>query len=292
MNLTHNAKILTILDKPKHEQLAWRRTLELKGLTNARVDAVSFCWNAMCENQAVLDAPARKKLRHTLVEERKEWLGGVVGDEGKVRQRVVWEHDIGDWVTDEVAERPVDLIVKTVNKTKSLMHTPTDWTLLETCQAPLLFTSGKKRRSGKIAAAIDLRHNDTKHRHLNCKVLDAAHVFAKLHEAEVHVVFAVEISQVLRDLDVLNETVSKKKIVERVTPELNRLLKPYDIPKSRIHLPVGKVGKVVAQTARKLKADLLVLGSYSHRVKQKVGVGNSAERILTKAVTDVLAVHP
>ena len=115
---------------------------------------------------------------------------------------------------------------------------------------------------------------------------------AKLYDAKVHVVFAVEISNVLRDLDILNETVSKQKIVERVTPELNRLLKPYDIPKSRIHMPVGKVGQVVAQTARKHKADLLVLGSFSHRVKQTVGIGNSAERILTKAVTDVLAVHP
>ena len=29
-----------------------------------------------------------------LVEERKEWLKGVVEDEAKVRQRVVWEHNI------------------------------------------------------------------------------------------------------------------------------------------------------------------------------------------------------
>ena len=77
-----------------------------------------------------------------------------------------------------------------------------------------------------------------------------------------------------------------------MTPELERLLKPYHIPKSRVHMPVGKVGKVVAQTARKLKADVLVVGSFTHRAKQLAGLGNSAERIVTKAVCDVLAVHP
>ena len=292
MNLTQNARILTVLDKPKHEQLAWQRSLDLQERAKARLDVVSFCWNAMCENQAVLSASERKKLRHNLVEERKAWLEKLVADQPKVRKRVVWEDDIADWVVDEIASRPVDLVVKTVHKSRTLVHTPTDWNLLETCSAPLLFTSGKKRRSGKIVAAVDLRHNDAKHRHLNVKVLDAAHRFAELYGAEVHVVFAVEISQVLRDLDILDETVSKKKVVERVTPELDRLLKPYDVPKSRVHMPVGKVGKVVAQTARKMKADLLVLGSYAHRVKQAVGVGNSAERILTKAVCDVLAVHP
>ena len=115
---------------------------------------------------------------------------------------------------------------------------------------------------------------------------------AELYDAKVHVVFAVEISQVLRDLDIVSESVSKKKIVGKVTPELDRLVRPYNIPKARIHMPVGKVGRVVTQTARKLKADVLVIGSLAHRAKQAAGLGNSAQRILTKAACDVLAVHP
>ena len=143
-----------------------------------------------------------------------------------------------------------------------------------------------------MLAALDLRHNDKIHRHLNCNVLAAAHELARISDAKVHVVFAVEISQVLRDLDIVRESVSKAKVVERVSGELNRLLRPYDIPKSRIHMPVGKVGSVVAQIGRKIKADTLVVGSHAQRVKNLVGLGGSAERILTRAVCDVLAVHP
>jgi universal stress protein E len=285
--------ITTILDKPKHEQVAWRRSQELQKLTGSKIQAVSFVWNAMCESNSALSADERKKLKHALVEERKAWLADLVEGAPKTLTRTIWENDIGDWVADETAKKMPDLVVKSVHKSGSIVHTPTDWALLRSCPAPLLLTSKRRgKKGGNIVASLDLRHTDTKHRHLNCRVLEAAHSFADLYEAQVHVVFAVEISQVLRDLDIVSETLTKKKIVEKVTPELERLLQPYDIPKTRVHMPVGKVGKVVTQNARKLKADLLVVGSYAHRAKQLIGLGNSAERILTRANCDVLAVHP
>ena len=285
--------ITTILDKPKHDQVAWQRTMALQSLSGARVEAVSFIWNAMCEPTSALSAADRKNLRHSLLEERKAWLDDMVGKQKGVKSRTVWSHDISGWMADEAAKKAPDLVVKTVHKSGSLVHTPTDWELLNTCPAPVLLTSKRRNKpSGIILASLDLKHTDTKHRHLNCRVLEAAHSMAALHGAKVHVVFAVEISQVLRDLDIVSESVSKQKIVEKVTPELQRLLKPYDIPKANIHMPVGKVGKVVSQLSRKLKADQLVVGSYSHRAKNMLGMGNSAQRILTKAVCDVLAVHP
>ena len=80
MNLTESSHILAILDKPKHPQSAWRRALELQKQSGARIDAVAFCWNAMCENQAVMSARERRKLLHALVEERKAWVHELIGD--------------------------------------------------------------------------------------------------------------------------------------------------------------------------------------------------------------------
>lgn len=294
MNLSPDSRILTILDKPKHPQSAWKRTLELQKTTSANVDAVAFCWNAMCDNQAVLTAAQRKKLLHALVEERKEWLGELVADRDKVNPRVIWTDDIAGWVHDSIEEEGMpELVVKSVHKSGTLLHSSTDWQLLRTCPAPVLLTQSRRKKTEKnVLATLDLRHTDKLHRHLNCKVLEAAHEMAALNGSKVHVVFAVEISQVLRDLDIVDETVSKAKIIERITPELKRLLKPYDIPKSRIHMPVGKVGQVVGQAARKIKAQCIVLGSHSNRTLRLVGLGSSAERILQRAVCDVLAVHP
>ena len=285
--------ITTILDKPKHDQVAWRRALELQERSGARMQAVSFIWNAMCEHSSALSAADRKKLRHELIEERKAWLTELVDDRRGVRARTIWSNDIAGWIADEVAKKAPDLVIKTVHKSGSLVHTPTDWELLRTCAAPVLLTSARRGKpSGNIVASLDLRSVDAKHRHLNCRVLEAAHSLAAVQDAKVHVIFAVEISQVLRDLDIVKESVSKQKVVEKITPELERLLKPYAIPKNRVHMPVGKAGRVVAQVSRKLKADQLVIGTYAHRAKHALGLGNTAERIVTKAVCDVLAVHP
>jgi universal stress protein E len=285
--------ITTILDKPKHDQVAWRRALELQELSGARMQAVSFLWNAMCEHSSALSAADRKKLRHGLIEERKAWLTGMTGDRRGVKARTIWSNDIAGWIADEVAKKAPDLVVKTVHKSGSLVHTPTDWELLRTCPVPVLLTSKRRGKpSGNIVASLDLRSVDAKHRHLNCRVLEAAHSMAALHGAKVHVIFAVEISQVLRDLDIVKDSVSKQKIVEKITPELERLLKPYAIPKGRVHMPIGKAGSVVAKVSRRLNADQLVIGTYAHRAKDALGLGNTAERIVTKAVCDVLAVHP
>ena len=285
-------KIITVLDKPKHDQVAWRRTLALQKVSGAAAEVVSFSWNAMCESSSGLSADERRKLRHSLVEERKAWLEDLVADHS-VRSRAIWTHDIARWVIEEVEKKKPDLVVKTVHKSGSLVHTPIDWQLLQDCPAPVLLTTKRRRNTNRVVmAAIDPRATDTKHRHLNCNVLEAAHRYAALHDAQVHVVFAVEVSKVLLDLDIIGERTSKKKIVEKITPELDRLLAPYKIPKSRIHMPVGKTGAVVAQTARKYKVDTLVVGTYAQRARRMVGLGNTAQRIVTKSACDVLAVHP
>ncbi len=284
--------IMTVLDKPKHEQVAWRRSLALQKATGAKLDVISFNWNAMCENSSALSVDDRRQLRHGIIEERKAWLADLVADQ-KVRSRTIWTHDLAQWVIEEATKKKPDLVVKTVHKTGSLVHTPIDWQLLQDCPAPVLLTCKRRKHTGGVVlAAIDPRATDTKHRHLNCNVLEAAHRFAELHDAKVHVVFAVEVSKVLLDLDIIGERSSKKKVLEKIAPELKRLLQPYDIPKSRIHMPVGKAGAVVAQTARKLKANTLVVGTYAQRARRLVGLGNTAQRIVTKSVCDVLAVHP
>jgi universal stress protein E len=289
------SSICTILDKPKHTQVALREALRLREVTDCRLELVSFYWNSLVENRSAYDAKQRRSLHKALLAQHDEWLETLRGRyPGMPEVRTIWEHDIARWVAGYCEESKPSLVLKTAHKSQTLTHTPTDWNLLRTCPVPvLLAATGRRRKSSQsVLAALDLTHNDAKHRRLNQKVLAAAHVFAQAYGDPVECVFAAEISPVLRDLDLVDARLSKKKLTERVAPELERLLKPYDIPRSRVHIPVGKVGQAVAQTARKRNARLLVLGSYTHRFKQALGLGNSAEKILVKSPCDVLAVHP
>ena len=288
---------LTILDKPKHDQTAFDRAVALQAETGMHLDLASFCWQPMVAQSEFFDAHQRRTLKQEILLERKKWQRALVLDAGiaaaDVTLHTAWTEDIAGWVSRSLEKKPRDLVIKSVHHTKSMTHTPLDWELLRTCPVPVLLTTTRKRKAAKrVLAALDLRSTDRTHTRLNRKVLAAANQMAQLQGAELHCVSALEISNVLRDLDIIDERETKKRMLERSKGVLDDLLAPYDVKKSHRHFPVGKVGQVVGHTARKLNASLLVVGSFSHRVRQLVGLGNSAEKILARATCDVLAVHP
>ena len=85
----------------------------------------------------------------------------------------------------------------------------------------------------------------------------------------------------------------KRKLMHEDTNRLmEALLESYDVPRSRIFLPAGKVGQVVAETVHKIEADLVVVGTGAQRNQDEVLVGHAAEKILARASCDVLAIQP
>jgi len=289
--------ILVILDKPKHAQTALARAKGLAQAAKAHLHLVSFAWLAMAEEKDVFDAHQRRTMKKAVMDERKAWLRQQVRDNklmaADVTTEVVWTDDIAGWVQDRVADGQTHLVVKSVHHSKTLMHTPLDWDLLRRCSAPLLLASTKRRRkSGNVLATLDLRASDRKHQVMNLRVLDAAERFAGLSGGKMHCVSAVEYSVVLRDLDIIDVRKKHKQAKERSAHLLEALLEPYDLPKTRVHMPAGKVGQMVNSVARKIDAELLVVGSSAHRRLGEVLIGGSAEKILSRANCDVLAVHP
>ncbi len=288
--------ILTILDKPGREPVALKAAIDLHELTGAKVDCAAFTWNAVCESEAVFNAQQLRAMRKEVVRAREteaRELLGAHGDAGNsVHLETVWARDIADWVVKRMAKTPADLVIKTVNHSKTLLHTPLDWELVRRCREPVLLTANTGLTpSGRVLATLDLRHEDQKHRRLNLRVLNAARYMAGLRGAEVHVVAVTEMSKVLHDLEIIDERALQRRTEKQTRLRLGALLTPYKIPKNHVHQPVGKVGPVVADVARRVKADLVVVGSSAHRLKQALGLGSAAENILQHAPCDVLAIH-
>jgi universal stress protein E len=201
--------ILTILDKPKHEQLAFARARAVAERTKAPLTLAAFCWAPLAGGGAEFTPAVRDAIRRQLIEERRGWQRELVATQRlehlTVQRKTVWTDDIARWVAREADKHDGMLIVKSVHKSRTLLHTPLDWRLLRESRAPILLAQPRKRRTTRnILAALDLRHIDEKHQALNRSVLDAAATFARLFDAKVHCVYAVEVSQVLRDLDIVD----------------------------------------------------------------------------------------
>ncbi len=298
------SSILTVLDKPKHSQSALAKALQLQRRSQGALELVSFYWSAMLDSNTTFDAKQRRKMRHEMHEKLEAWQQQLLHEEAgeehlrqyKVKRRCVWGHDIAGWVAEAVAKGGYDLVIKSLHRSKTLLYTPTDWQILRTCGAPVLFTTAKSRaarkRKGPVLVALDFKSSDAKHRRLNARLMAAGADYAELTGAPLHVIFAIEISQVLRDLDLTNEKVTKAKVLRDIEPLVERTLAGYRVPKSNIHFPVGKAGRVINSRAHKLKAGVIVVGAAAHPITQSLGLGNTAERILTKAYHDVLVINP
>jgi len=289
--------ILVILDKPKHAQVALERARRIAAATGAHLHLASFCWLAMAEQREVFEAHQRRALRESVVKERERWLRGLVMDSGlaaaDVTTEVVWTDDIAGWVAGAVAERKIDLVIKSVHHSETLLHTPLDWQLLRSCPVPLyLAATAVAGATGNVLATIDLRHTDRKHQLLNLKVLEAALRFTGQGRGKLHIVHAVETPVGVAGLDTVAPARLERELKSRARQLLEAQLAPYSIPRTRIHLPVGKVGASVADVADRIKAELVVVGTSARRGLGAVLLGNSAEKILSRIPCDVLAVHP
>ncbi len=288
---------MVVMAKPKHKQVALARAKQLQKGCGARLRLVAFCWNAMCEQSDVFDVHQRRAIKSQIMRERESWLIDQVRDAGlapaDVSIEVQWTDNIAGWVSEKAANNEFDLVFKSVHHSRTLVHTPLDWQLLEQCPKPVyIAATGRRKTSGNVLAALDFRHRDRRHRALNLRVLETAREFANMSGGQLHCVNVVEFSQVLSDLDLIDPRRIKQKALANNQELMNALLEPFGVPKSRMHTPLGKVGQMVATTARKINADLLVIGTSAKRKGGAALLGNSAQRTLEKSPCDVLAVHP
>ena len=289
--------VLVVLDKPKHDQLALERARLIAQRSGAALHIVSFAWLPVVEQHDMFDAKERRSIRRTCLAKREQWMAALVADldldEDRLSSEAVWTNDIAGWVLNHTADHGYGLVVKTAHHSKTVTHTPLDWQLLQRCTCAVLLVSNRRRKDAKhVLAALDLRHTDRRHTRLNGQVLAHASLFAELLGGKLHCVNAVEYSEVLHDLDLLNLEKRQADAAKRAKVLLKELVSEYELPRTRLHQHPGKVGQVVEKTAHKVNAGLVVIGTSAHRRLGEVLLGNSAEKVLGRVTCDVLAVHP
>ncbi len=73
---------------------------------------------------------------------------------------------------------------------------------------------------------------------------------------------------------------------------MKRLSAEYDIPEKNFRLKQGPAAKVITSEAARLKAQLVVMGTVARTGVRAKLIGNTAEQVLARLKTDVLAIKP
>ncbi len=286
--------VLIIADRPDERQVAISRGLELAAKMGWGAQVVGFAYENLDElKRAEVDPQAVKK---KLLDKRKAEVQAEVDKHaGDVRTavNVVWHKAIHLWVDQQCERKDYSAVIKTGHRTETFLYTSTDWHLLRECPAPVMIAAEKKWRATKpIVAAIDLTTNSRINNQLNDLVIATAKHFADKLETELYLVHALHIPSVLTELDLVDEYSHVKKMKADLQPRVLKLAHTHNLPISAIKLKNGPVDKVLTSESARLKAQLLVMGTVGRKGVKGQLLGNTAEKVLTRLRTDVLAIKP
>ena len=288
--------LMIIADRREDKQVAIARGLALAKKLDCAAQVVCFCYESLAPldiREPKRQAQARKKILSRRKEEVEAEVRKANRAGGQVSTTVVWQKDIHHWITRECARKPYSAVVKTGHRTETFMYNSTDWYLLRECPAPVMIVAEKKWRSTlPVLAAIDLSSKKRVKQQLNHDIITRAKDYAQALGVPLHLIHALHIPPVLTELDLVDGEQRVSEIKEALAPEVAKLSQKYDIPLKQFRLKHGPVDKVITSEAARVKAQLVVMGTVGRTGVKAMLVGNTAESVLRRLRTDVIALKP
>ncbi|WP_323845284.1 universal stress protein [Microbulbifer magnicolonia] len=286
-------KILVILDKPKHEQIALQRAVELAGATGAQLHLVSFAYESQVNLPGVHDTP--EDLVKTMVSGRERWLMELGAQHPLPADTVteaVWHYSIANWTLEKLAQDSFDLVIKTAQKQFGRGGFGSiDWQLIERSPVPLwlaVATPWVKRE--RLVAALDPSVDSPLHKELNLRVLTAGDRLAQLLGAKLEAVACLPGPGVFEELGLTPRQDTAAEQQRALRAYLEVVIRDSGANCRELHQVSGKPAREVNRVVDRNKARLMLVGRGVRKGAAGLLLGNTAERILAKSNTDVLIV--
>lgn len=255
--------VFVVIDPTRLTQPALGKAEWVAARNGATLHVYCCLWDA--------DVDRNEEAARSAIEETRAWLDRVTaGSQTKGFDVVIdvdWAPDWRERIPAAARDCGADLIVKNVSRhsqvRRRLMQT-SDWTLLRNASCPtLLVDPGRRTQPKRVLAAVKLKPGDETHSILNEKVIRMAHRVAGVLDAELHAVTVYKGDDVYFDRQ--------------------RFADNCGLPRNRVHATDGSAPRGIAEVARSIPADALIIGSAA-------GKGNTAQRVIDEVDTDIIVI--
>lgn len=247
---------------------------------------------------SLLEKGDRTLAREQYLQDHHSWLEAQAqnlrGRGIEVTTQVTWAQDIKQDIIDDVTQMQPDLLIKEIDHAsvlKRALFTPLDWHLLRHCPVPVYLVGG----SGlglprKIVAAVEVSDVESADDELNDRIIKQACSLAMQCNAELHLLYACDISAVfLADMDGLTLADLTKELRRDLEKSFLRLAGQFGVPSDRRHFIDGHPVKVLSEFADEHNVDVIVMGRVQSHGLDKL-LGSTTEHILYQVPCCVLAV--
>ncbi|WP_333608799.1 universal stress protein UspE [Arsukibacterium sp.] len=294
--------VLVVLDPTATQQKALNRAIELCLKQQCQLTAFLSVYDFSYEMTTMLSGDERESMRQAVIKDRELWISEFLQHAQQqglsINIKVVWHNRPFEAVVHAVLEDGYDLVIKGTHDhdvLKSMIFTPTDWHILRKCPCPVLLVKDHDwPAQGNIIAAVNAGSEQEHHLSLNQRVLVKASQMAELLNARVHLVNAypgtpVNIAIEIPEFNPQEYNSSMRRHHEGAVAELS---KQYSIAEQHTHVLEGMPEDVIPQLAKKLDAEMVVIGTIGRTGLSAAIIGNTAEHVIDRLDCDVLALKP
>jgi nucleotide-binding universal stress UspA family protein len=243
------------------------------------------------------------QLQQAGVEERKDRLEALLAPHQRqglaVRTVVAIGVPFLEMIRQVIREKH-DLLIKAASDSRLGQRSSTDNHLLRKSPCPVWLIQGRGRYFNRILAAVEPGGQDETADALNHKIMELAITLGRREKARVHVASAwfFAAAELASHWGVRlprgQMTVLYQDILNARQKWLSALVEEHAGKRDRVqtHLIKGDAGRGIPKLARRLGADLVVMGTLARAGVPGFFIGNSAEEMLQAASGSILAVKP
>jgi universal stress protein E len=157
-------------------------------------------------------------------------------------------------------------------KSSRFIFAESKWELLKEANCPVILVRDEAKPQRKvILAAVNFQASRINQEILNKNILERGMNLAKSYGADFHVVNAY--------------------IDSLLYPDRGRLAKQTRLSQTNTHVIKGYTDEVIAEVAKKIGADVVIIGTLGQTGLTKTRRGNTAERVISAVDVDVVVVN-
>jgi universal stress protein E len=268
-------RVFVVLDPTCMEQAALEWGEQIARQFGASQDTVLHVY--CCVNEDSVAMVATDDSAHAQVETEKRvraWVDRLVvqprADGLEVETEVEWHHDWRKAIVVAAERAGSALVVKNMNQHTRfvrMVRETSDWTLIKECHCPvLLVKTGRPYGIEKVLVAV--KHSDEDaYEKANDDILAAARRITADLGATLHAVTAFSGTD--------------------THPDRQRFADRCGLERAQVSADMGTPEKVIADTAKRLSADLLVIARVASADSSKE-MGSTAKKVVDEIDTEVL----
>lgn len=287
-----------VIDPTTEEQPALDRAIQSANMTNGKLHLFQCIYHSYAK------ADSGEDLDQTAIEgiylERLNQLATRVKNESiEVSVEQVWEENWREAIISAAEDSGCMMVFK-----PSYIHTrvqrsenTSDWTLLRNCSLPvMLIHNNTKWEKRTVLAAVNLAAEDKAHQELNKNIIAIASTLATSFESDVHFVNAIsepdkKPTSAEEDDDLMIPSCwpgMTNKSVPKTALSPAFVAKECGVDEDHVHLCVGASVDAILCQAKRLDADMIVVGTVARTGIKGRLLGNTAEKLLDDAQCDIL----